>query len=91
MKSVRDEKFIPSVVEGSPSIGSKKKKIYIFLGSLKYGLGRYSSGQRGQTVNLLTTSSQVRILLSPQKVYKGLCMKIQKVFFEMMKLIFRFA
>ena len=30
-------------------------------------LGRYSSGQRGQTVNLLTTSSQVRILLSPQK------------------------
>ena len=29
-------------------------------------MGRYSSGQRGQTVNLLTTSSQVRILLSPQ-------------------------
>ena len=28
-------------------------------------MGRYSSGQRGQTVNLLTMSSQVRILLSP--------------------------
>src|SRR5690606_3838024 len=28
--------------------------------------GRYSSGQRGQTVNLLTMSSQVRILLSPR-------------------------
>ena len=26
---------------------------------------RYSSGQRGQTVNLLTMSSKVRILLSP--------------------------
>ena len=28
--------------------------------------GRYSSGQRGRTVNPLITSSQVRILLSPQ-------------------------
>ncbi|MGJ8549388.1 hypothetical protein, partial [Winogradskyella wichelsiae] len=28
-----------------------------------------SSGQRGQTVNLLTTSSQVRILLSPQIIF----------------------
>ncbi len=34
-------------------------------------LGRYSSGQRGQTVNLLVTPSQVRILLSPQKVLKA--------------------
>ena len=27
--------------------------------------GRYSSGQRGQTVNLLVIPSQVRILFSP--------------------------
>ena len=34
---------------------------------MKYGKNtvRYSSGQRGQTVNLLTMSSKVRILLSP--------------------------
>src|SRR5690606_17790290 len=38
-------------------------KIIIYLPTV---LGRYSSGQRGQTVNLLTTSSQVRILLSPR-------------------------
>ena len=30
-------------------------------------MGRYSSGQRGQTVNLLFLTSQVRILLSPLK------------------------
>ena len=30
-----------------------------------YMLGRYLSGQRGQTVNLLAMPSQVRILLSP--------------------------
>ena len=29
-------------------------------------MGRYSSGQRGRTVNPLITSSQVRILLSPR-------------------------
>ena len=32
-------------------------------------LGRYPSGQRGQTVNLLAKPSQVRILLSPGFVY----------------------
>ncbi len=40
------------------------KSVFIFAAYNKEG--RYSSGQRGQTVNLLTTSSQVRILLSPQ-------------------------
>ena len=41
------------VVGSSPSIGS---------------WGRYSSGQRGQTVNLLATPSQVRILFSPHQI-----------------------
>ena len=45
------------VVGSSPSIGSQFFKI----------MGRYSSGQRGQTVNLLFLTSQVRILLSPLK------------------------
>ena len=46
------------VVGSSPSIGS-------YLSFLFFG--RYSSGQRGQTVNLLAQPSQVRILFSPQK------------------------
>ena len=49
------------VVGSSPSIGSIIQFIDI--------LGRYSSGQRGQTVNLLVLPSQVRILLSPQPTY----------------------
>jgi hypothetical protein len=36
----------------------------------RIAMGRYSSGQRGRTVNPLITSSQVRILLSPQKNIK---------------------
>jgi hypothetical protein len=31
------------------------------------GLGRYPSGQRGQTVNLLPSASKVRILACPPK------------------------
>ena len=46
------------VVGSSPSIGSYLSFLF---------LGRYSSGQRGQTVNLLAQPSQVRILFSPQK------------------------
>ena len=30
-------------------------------------MGEYSSGQRGQTVNLLATPSEVRILFPPHK------------------------
>ena len=31
-------------------------------------MGRFPSGQRGQTVNLLALPSKVRILLSPNRV-----------------------
>ena len=34
-------------------------------------MGRFPSGQRGQTVNLLSTTSMVRIHLSPPFVKKG--------------------
>ena len=68
-----DEKFMLSIVEVCPCIGSEKSlrktKVVFSKSSLK--LGRYSSGQRGQTVNLLTTSSQVRILLSPLLYFLG--------------------
>ena len=47
----------------SPSIGSKNVLIKLHFG--EDISGRYSSGQRGQTVNLLVLPSQVRILLSP--------------------------
>ena len=36
---------------------------HIFVSQV--AMGRYPSGQRGQTVNLLATPSEVRILLSP--------------------------
>ena len=45
------------VVGSSPSIGSYLSFLF---------LGRYSSGQRGQTVNLLAQPSHVRILFSPR-------------------------
>ena len=48
------------VVGSSPSIGSYLSFLF---------LGRYSSGQRGQTVNLLAQPSQVRILFSPHHLY----------------------
>jgi hypothetical protein len=41
--------------------GHRPPDIFKFL----FAMGRYPSGQRGQTVNLLATPSEVRILLSP--------------------------
>ena len=50
------------VVSSNLTSGSKQHR------SVKYIPGRYRSGQTGQTVNLLAKPSQVRILLSPQKL-----------------------
>jgi hypothetical protein len=40
------------------------------IGSIVILLGRYQSGQLGRTVTPLTSSSQVRILLSPLSIKK---------------------
>ena len=54
-------------------IDLESPKVLLYLQPLNV-LGRYSSGQRGQTVNLLVTPSQVRILLSPRiNEYKIYC------------------
>ena len=36
-----------------------------------YEMGRFPSGQRGQTVNLLAQPSKVRILLSPKSLFRA--------------------
>ena len=51
------------VVGSNPSAGSRK--VHYLIGLKMLIEGRYSSGQRGQTVNLLVIPSQVRILFSP--------------------------
>ena len=54
--------------------------------------GRYSSGQRGQTVNLLTMSSQVRILFSPQTFVEEKCLRaIALKDFSKQKFEYRFS
>ena len=69
----------------------RKKQANVQSGSVKYWnfyLGRYSSGQRGQTVNLLFLTSQVRILLSPQRFFIRLRRKFTFLSDRMKKLWF---
>ena len=41
-------------------------------------MGRFQSGQMGQTVNLLTKSSEVRILLSPLIFFAGIAQLVER-------------
>ncbi len=49
----------------SPSTSSKQSLLYFKAG---FHMGEFPSGQRGQTVNLLSTTSVVRIHLLPPKI-----------------------
>ena len=40
-------------------------------------MGRYPSGQRGQTVNLLAEPSEVQILLSPINLIAGIAQLVE--------------
>ena len=65
-KALWMEKFI---YKFAPSKKEPKFKMVLWNTEIPKSPGRYSSGQRGQTVNLLFLTSQVRILLSPQRFF----------------------
>ena len=73
IKNALIPKFYNFLEKSLLKICNIKKKLY--LCTRFRTKGRYSSGQRGQTVNLLVLPSQVRILFSPLAiVFK--CFKI---------------
>ena len=68
----------------APGVGVEVRLISDALTSASgYGwvlvpLGRFPSGQRGQTVNLMATPSQVRILLSPPTTTSKVTMNMSR-------------